>query len=262
MSGDVLVEKTGGAAGAVLTLRINRPDKKNALTTAMYGALADGIEGAGADPDIRAVRVIGVPGAFSAGNDLADFLAFARDGALGDEVIRFLKAVAGCDLPLIAGVDGLAIGVGTTMLFHCDYVVASTRSRFQTPFTDLGLVPEAASSLLAPRLMGHQRAFRLLVLGEALTPEAARDVGLVTELVEVDAAGGDVVDARSLDIAEAIAAKPRGAVAAARSLLRSDREAILERIDAEADVFRDRLTSTEAQDAFAAFFDRAKARAQ
>ena len=139
-------------ADSVLTLRLNRPDKKNALSRAMYAALADALEGAGTNDAVKAVLIAGQPGAFSAGNDLADFLAVASGGEVPHEIARFLNAIVDLSLPLVASVDGLAIGIGTTLLMHCDHVVASKESVFRTPFADLGLTPEAASAAcrLAP----------------------------------------------------------------------------------------------------------------
>ena len=162
----------------VETLRLNRPAKKNALTGEMYTALAEALERGNADPEVRVHLVCGVPGAFTSGNDIADFLAFAADGNMADApVVRFLRALAACETPIVAAVDGLAIGVGTTMLFHCDMVFASPRAFFKTPFIDLGLVPEAGASLLAPARMGHSRAFELLCLGESFDPVMAKAAG-------------------------------------------------------------------------------------
>jgi len=238
--------------GGVLTLRFDRPQKKNALTSAMYARLADLLGAPG--PDIRAVAFLGAPGVFTAGNDIADFVAASGGaGGLDTSVLRFLKALAACDLPLVAGVDGPAIGVGTTMLFHCDHVLASPRALFRTPFVDLGLVPEAASSLLAPLLMGHARAFSLLVMGEPLDAEGARSAGLVNRVVPEEA-----LEAETLAAAKAIAAKPREAIRLARRLLLGDRAAVLARIDEEAALFAERLSSPEAQAAFAAFMGKGR----
>jgi enoyl-CoA hydratase/carnithine racemase len=242
---------TAETRGAVRVLRMNRPDKKNALTAAMYGALAAGINGATADAACRAVLILGVPGAFCAGNDLSDFLAAAMGGRQTSEVFDFLTALAAAPKPLVAGVDGTAVGVGVTMLFHCDQVVASDRSVFRTPFTDLGLVPEAASSLIAPRYMGSQRAFALLALGEAFDADAARSAGFVGRVVKPDD-----LEASALAVATAIAAKPAGALAEARRLLRGDPADILARMKLEGEIFRDRLKSEEARKAFEAFFAR------
>src|SRR3954453_22415752 len=169
--------------GPIRTVRMNRPDKKNALTASMYAAMADALESANSHRDIRCVVIAGLPGAFSAGNDLAEFSQAATSGeGLGSPVIRFLHALARSERPLVAAVQGLAVGVGTTMLLHCDHVVAATDARFSTPFVNLGLVPEAASSLLAPRLMGQRRAFELLVIGKPLSGEEAKACGLINQV--------------------------------------------------------------------------------
>lgn len=241
--------------GAVQILRIDRPEKKNALDAAMYEALADALEAANGDETIAATLVLGAPGAFSAGNDIGDFRRMAEEErGLGAGLLRFLRALVLSDRALVAGVDGLAIGIGTTMLLHCDHVVAGETAIFRTPFVDLGLVPEAASSLLAPRLMGHARAFSLLVLGEAMGAEAARNAGLVNRVVAPDA-----VEAEARAVARALAAKPREAMLAARRLLKGDPAEILARIEAEATLFAERIASQEAREAFAAFLNRGKA---
>lgn len=239
-------------AAGIRTVRMNRPDKKNALTGAMYAAMADAIEGAGASPAIRCVLIAGVPGAFSAGNDLQDFMQAASGGeGLGHSVIRFLHALARAERPLVAAVQGVAVGIGTTLLLHCDHVVAGTDARFSTPFVNLGLVPEAGSSLLAPRLMGQRRAFALLVMGRPLDAAAARECGLVNTVVEPDE-----VDAEALKAAQAIAALPPEAVAISRRLIRAAPDETAARIDEESALFRERLSSPEARAAFAAFFSR------
>jgi enoyl-CoA hydratase/carnithine racemase len=239
-------------AGPVRTVRMNRPDKKNALTAAMYEAMATALENASSHPDIRCVLIAGGPGAFSAGNDLAEFAQAATSGeGLGSSVIRFLHALARSERPLVAAVQGIAVGVGTTMLLHCDHVVAGTDARFSTPFVGLGLVPEAASSLLAPRLMGHRRAFELLVMGRPLDAVAAQACGLINVIVPP----GDV-DAEAMKAAHHIATLPAGAVAASCRLLRGSPDETIARIDEEVRLFKERLQSTEAQKAFDAFFDR------
>ena len=158
--------------GLVRTVRMNRPEKKNALTMAMYDAMAGGIESAAQNPALRCLLIAGAPTAFCAGNDIGDFLNMAiGSGALGAPILRFLYALARCEKPLVAAVQGNAVGVGTTMLMHCDHVVAADNARFATPFVGLGLVPEAGSSLIAPRLMGLPRAFSLLVMGRPLAAD-------------------------------------------------------------------------------------------
>jgi len=235
-------------SNGVQTLRFNRAEKKNAITSEMYHVLADNLRAGEMDDDVQVHLLAGSPGAFTAGNDIVDFLGFAEQGALGDNVIRFLKALATLTKPMVAAVDGLAIGVGTTMLMHCDLVYATARSVFRTPFLDLGLVPEAASSLLAPRLLGMPRAFELLCLGAAFDAEQAHTAGLVNAVVPEDE-----VELQARAAAETLAAKPQDALNAARRLLRGDPTEIVARIDEEADLFRERLQSDEARTAFQAF---------
>jgi len=239
---------------AVRVVRMNRADKKNALTGDMYAAMADALAGANKSAAIRCVLIAGAPGAFCAGNDLQDFLRAAEDEeGLSEPILRFLYALAGLRKPLVAAVQGPAIGIGTTMLLHCDYVVAAGDARFATPFVNLGLVPEAASSLLAPRLMGQRHAFALLVMGEPLDAPAAQAGGLVNRIV----AAADV-DAEAMKAAQKIASLPPEAVAATRLLMRGAPDEIMVRIDEEADYFKVRLQSEEAQAAFRAFFERKK----
>ena len=238
--------------GPVRTVRMNRPDKKNALTSAMYAALAGAIETADASVKVRCILIQGVPGAFSAGNDLQEFMHVATSGeGLDPSAVRFLHALARSQRPLVAAVQGVAVGVGTTMLLHCDYVVAGTDARFSTPFVGLGLVPEAASSLLAPRLMGQRRAFSLLVMGQPLDAVAARDCGLVNRVV-----APAEVDAEAMQAARQIAALPAEAVAAARRLMRGAPDEVVARIDEEVALFKERLGSAEARAAFDAFLSR------
>ncbi|WP_208979167.1 crotonase/enoyl-CoA hydratase family protein [Stappia stellulata] len=237
----------------VETLRLNRPAKKNALTGEMYTALAEALEQGNSDPEVRVHLICGVPGAFTSGNDIADFLAFAGDGNMADApVVRFLRALAACDTPIVAAVDGLAIGVGTTMLFHCDMVFASPRALFKTPFIDLGLVPEAGASLLAPARMGHARAFELLCLGESFDPVMAKTAGFVNHI-----APEEDLEARALACARTIAAKPAEAMRMSRSLLIGDRAVLRERMEEEIRLFAECLRSDTARSAFAAFLDKA-----
>ena len=239
-------------SGPVRTVRMNRPDKKNALTATMYEAMATALEDANGHTHIRCVVIAGGPGAFSAGNDLAEFSQAAASGkGLAPSATRFLYALAQSERPLVAAVQGLAVGVGTTMLLHCDHVVAGDDARFSTPFVALGLVPEAASSLLAPRLMGHRRAFELLVMGRTLDAVAAQACGLVNASVPP----GDV-DAEAMKAADHIAALPAEAVAASRRLMRGSPDEAIARIDEEVRLFKERLQSAEAQAAFGAFLNR------
>jgi enoyl-CoA hydratase/carnithine racemase len=236
---------------AVRTIRMNRPEKKNALTFAMYEAMSDAIEEANRRPDVHCLIIAGHASGFCSGNDLGDFMKMTESGAMGAPIIRFLHALARCEKPLVAAVAGPAAGVGTTMLMHCDYVIASDDARFMTPFVALGLVPEAASSLIAPRLMGHARAFSLLVMGEPLSAEEARMAGLINKVTTSDA-----LDAQALASAQKIAALPLDGVLKTRQLMRGPSEEIIARIDREADLFKQRLKSPEAKAAFAAFLNR------
>ncbi len=234
--------------GAVQTLRFARPEKKNAITREMYDTLAGALIAGDHDDDVRVHLFAGSSGAFTAGNDIRDFMTFTEEGELGEGVVRFLKALATVTKPMIAAVDGLAIGVGTTMLMHCDLVYASPRSVFRTPFLDLGLVPEAASSLLAPRLLGMPRAFELLCLGATFDAEQASMAGLVNAVVPEDE-----VENQAAGAAAELAGKPADALLAARRLIRGDPTELVARIDEEADLFRERLASDEARNAFTRF---------
>ena len=238
--------------GPVRTVRMNRPEKKNALTLPMYDAMAAAIAEAGQNTALRCLLIAGTPAGFCAGNDIGDFLKMAVEGgALGQPILRFLYALARCEKPLVAAVQGNAVGVGTTMLLHCDHVVAGTDARFVTPFVGLGLVPEAASSLIAPRLMGRARAFSLLVMGRPLSAEQARDAGLINTVVPPDA-----VEAEAMKAATEIAALPPQGVLASRRLMRGEPDEVVARIDEEAELFKTRLTSAEARAAFEAFMMR------
>ncbi|HEY0270862.1 MAG TPA: enoyl-CoA hydratase-related protein [Sphingomonas sp.] len=231
----------------VMELRLDRPDKKNALTAAMYRALSAGLAEAAADPAITAVLITAEGGAFSAGNDIKDFLAPGGAAAALD----FIRALAGFGKPIVAAVQGVAVGVGTTMLLHCDLVYAAPDARFLVPFVGLGLVPEAASSLLLPARIGQAKASAMLLLGEPLEAEAAERAGLVTAIVPAEALR-DHARAR----AAALTRVPPSALAATRALIRGDRAAIKARIDAEAALFETLIQSAEAREAFTAFLEK------
>jgi len=250
VSDHILVERKG----AVQIIRMNRPDKKNAITRAMYGAMAGALRDGDADAAIRCHVFLGVPGAFSAGNDLADFLAIATGGAGGSEVWDFLIALARAEKPVVSGVDGIAVGIGTTLNLHCDLTFATPRTVFRTPFVDLGLVPEAGSSLIAPALLGRQQAFALLGLGEGFSADRAKAAGLIYDVVAEEELEGAVLAA-----AEGIAAKPPQALKIARDLILGPRDALVARIEAEGRHFQERLTSDEARAALMAFMSRKKA---
>lgn len=237
--------------GPVRTIRMNRPEKKNALTLAMYDAMTAAIEDAGTTDSVHCLLIAGAPDVFCAGNDLNDFVTMARTGSLGAPIVRFVHALARCQKPMVAAVSGAAVGVGTTMLLHCDQVIAGDNAVLLTPFVSLGLLPEAGSSLLAPRLMGHARAFSLLVMGKSLTAAQAKDAGIVNAVVPA----ADL-DAQALAAAREIAALPPESVMAARRLMRGSVEEIVARIDEEVEAFKARLASPEAQKALAAFLTR------
>ncbi|MGQ0673727.1 MAG: crotonase/enoyl-CoA hydratase family protein [Hyphomicrobium sp.] len=241
-------------AGGVHTLRLARPAKKNALTERMYTSLADALAGGDRDDAIGVHLILGAPGVFTAGNDLGDFLATASGtGSMGADVLRFIRSLPLVAKPLVAAVDGPAIGVGTTLLFHCDLVYASPAATFATPFVDLALVPEAASSLLMPARLGYARAFEMLALGRTFTTEAMQQAGLVNAVLP----SADLEPAARA-AADALARKPREALLATRRLMRGDPAPVLARIDEEAEAFRRRLASPEARRAFEAFFTRSK----
>ena len=233
----------------VLHLALDRPEKKNALTRAMYATLADALEAAAADDQVRAVVLSGRGGVFTGGNDLGDFMMDPPTGP-DSPVFRFLRNAVGFPKPLIAAVEGPAIGIGTTILLHCDLAYASPDAHFKMPFVDLGLVPEAASSLLLPRIVGPARAAELLLLGESFSAETAREIGLVNAVVE-DPTG------HALDRAAALAAKPPEAVRQSKALMRRETaDAVGETMAHEGALFVERLGSPEAQEAFTAFFEK------
>lgn len=240
-------------ADGVLHLVMDRPEKKNALTDAMYGALVDGLERADADAAVGAVLIGGAGAVFTAGNDLSDFAAVAT-GAMRQEdrqVGRFLDRLARLEAPLVAAVPGLAVGVGTTMLLHCDLVYLAEEAVLSTPFVDLALVPEAGSSLLLPRRIGHARAFAMLGLGERMTAREALAAGLANRVL----AAGEL-EAAAMAAARALAGKPRRALRETKRLMRLDGDSLHARMTAENLVFAEQLRSPEARAAFAAFATR------
>ena len=248
---NVITNITTERRGAVQVLRLLRPEKKNALTAEMYRLLTEGLRAAGAEPAVRAVLLIGAPGVFTAGNDLADFLQHPPEGA-ESPVFLFLQELVGFAKPLIAAVEGPAVGIGTTLLLHCDLVVAAEGTRFQLPFVKLGLVPEAASSLLLPQLAGLQRASEWLLLGEPFTADEAKAAGLVNRVVPAAE-----LEATALALAAAVAALPPEAVRLSKELLRApQREATRATIAREGMLFAERLASDEAQAAFTSFLAR------
>jgi enoyl-CoA hydratase/carnithine racemase len=247
MSEHIEVERHGGR----LKIRMNRPERRNAITVAMYAALADALESAADDDSIRLITIEGAGEDFTAGNDLADFLAeMPPPGTTDIPVWRLLRALAKNQVPILAAVHGNAVGIGTTMLFHCDLVIAEEGSRFVMPFVDLGLVPEAASSLILPRLAGRRRAARYLLLGESFGAEEAMAFGLVSHVV----AKGEL-DSAVVSTAAALLAKPAAALRLTQRLLRrGNTEEIRERMALENSHFAERLTSDEVRQAITGFF--------
>ena len=241
----------------VATIEIARPEKKNALTVAMYQAMSDALAAAQADPAVRAVLITGQPGIFTSGNDIEDFMSRPPGGgsdSAESPVFRFMRALLECDKPVVAAVTGAAIGIGTTMLLHCDFVYVSDEARLAMPFVSLGLVPEFASSLLVPQLMGQARAAEKLLLGDPFTPEQAVEFGLANAVLPA----GEVVN-HARRVAERFNGLPPGAVREAKALLRRpQREAILQTIRSEGELFAARLRSPEAMEAFQAFFQKRK----
>ncbi|NRA42009.1 MAG: enoyl-CoA hydratase [Pseudomonadales bacterium] len=237
---------------SILTITMSRADKKNALTAQMYQDIANAIIAANHNPTIKSIIISGSEGVFSAGNDLADFLAnpnMDKDSS----VYQFLTALIDCQLPLIAAVEGIAVGVGATMLLHCDRVIASEGAVFAMPFANLGLVPEAAASLLLPRLVGYQKAAEWLLTGDQFSAANARSAGFITEVVENDSA---------LSCANAFAAKlaskPRSSLIATKALLRRDEESLRTRLDAELTEFIKGLNGDAAKEAMTAFLEKRK----
>ena len=239
------------AANGIQRIEIRRAAKRNALTNEMYTALERAFEQARADGAVRVVLVLGAPGVFTAGNDIADFLANPPLDA-DAPVLRWLRSLAQCEKPVVAGVAGMAVGVGTTMLLHCDYVVASQDAQFHLPFVNLGLCPEAASSLLLPLAIGHKRASEMLLFGERVPAASALDWGLVNAVVPND---------RLVEVAEklaaVLAAKPPGALVATKKLLRRTlAPAIAETLAVESRQFGELLGSPAAKECFTAFIEK------
>ena len=238
--------------GAVLCVTFDRPDKKNALIGAMYLAATEALREAGRDRSIGAILFAGSGGMFTAGNDIGDFLE--ASGEPGEfPAFTFIKTLASCETPLVAAIEGLAIGIGATMMLHCDLVYAAPGTIFRLPFVDLGLVPEAASSLLLPRRIGMAKAAEYLLLGEAFDAEEALRIGLVNAIVPARELRGFAIER-----AGRLAAKPRAAIAATRRLMRGDGEDIQSRIEEEARLFAIAMRSDEARAVFAAFMGKAR----
>ena len=237
----------------VATIEIARPEKKNAITQAMYRAMAEAVDAAVADPAVRAVLLTGQPGIFTSGNDIEDFMQ-RPPGDAESPAFGFMRALIGCDKPVVAAVTGAAIGIGTTMLLHCDFVYVSDEARLAMPFVSLGLVPEFGSSLIVPQLMGNVQAADKLLLGDPFTASEAVEAGIASAVLPAP----EVVN-HARRVAERFNALPPGAVRETKRLMRRARNtAVLETIGVEGGVFAKRLQSPEAKEAFSAFFQKRK----
>jgi enoyl-CoA hydratase/carnithine racemase len=237
----------------VLTIEIARPEKKNALTQAMYTAMAEALEAANTDAGVRAVLITGQPGIFTSGNDIDDFMQRPPQGE-DTPVARFMRALLDCDQPVVAAVTGAAVGIGTTLLLHCDLVYVSDEARLAMPFVSLGLVPEYASSLVLPALIGHVQAAEKLMLGEPFSGSDAVDCGIANAVLPA----AEVVN-HARRMAERFNALAPGAVADTKRLMRAPQRArIREVMAAEGVLFGQRLRSPEAMEAFQAFFQKRK----
>ena len=240
-------------ADGILSLTMARPDKKNALTNAMYGALADAIEGAETDPAVRVVLIRGEGDMFTAGNDVGEFAAIATGNVQGERhVSRFLQALARSSRPLVAAVQGRAVGIGTTMLLHCDLVVLADNALLSTPFVNLALIPEAASSLLMPLRIGYARAYEMFALGEPVDAMTALSLGLANAVLPVSD-----LRARARAAAETLTTRPAGSLLQTKTLMR-EFEKIAAQVERENGIFAERLVSAEAREAFTAFAERRK----
>lgn len=238
-------------SNGVLSIAFNREEKKNAITAAMYQQLADALKDAETDSAVRAILFSGKPQAFSAGNDLEDFLKNPPNNK-DAPVFQFLWQISHAGKPIVAAVSGVAVGIGTTMLLHCDLVYAADNAKFSLPFTQLGLCPEAASSLLLPHLVGYQRAAEKLLLGEAFDAAEARDMGIVNRVLTVE----ELLPFAHKQAAK-LAALPASSIRVTKQLMKKNRVAATEtQMTAEIDYFAKMLTAPEAKEAFTAFFEK------
>ncbi len=242
-----------GFSDGIVSIEIARPEKKNALTAAMYTSLAEALVAAQADARVCAILLFGQPSIFTAGNDLEDFMQRPPEGPEAP-VFKFMQALLGCELPVVAAVTGAAIGIGTTLLLHCDLVYLSEDARLQMPFVNLGLVPEFGSSVILPQLLGRAKANEKLLLGDPITPAEALAAGLANAVLPT----AEVVP-HARKVAARFAALPQGAVRQSKKLLRAPTaEAVAKTIERERIEFQECLQSAEAKEAFAAFFERRK----
>lgn len=246
--GHVQVEVKAG----VLRITINRPEKKNALTSAMYTGLADAVEQGEANAGVRVILLHGNGDSFTAGNDLEDFMANPWKGQAVPPALRFIAAVAGAKKPIVAAIHGATVGIGVTILLHCDLVYAADNAKLVTPFVNLGIVPEAGSTVLLPAMIGHQRSAELLMLGAPVSAQRAYELGIVNAVVPLDA-----LLPTALEAAGKLADKPIAALLATKTLLRMAGKTELDRaIREEVETIGERLDSPETQEALAAFLEK------
>ncbi len=237
----------------VLEIRLNRPEKKNALNPEMYAAVADALRSADEDPAVRVAWITGSGDSFSSGNDVSSFVDGSRRPGEHPPAHDFLIALATMATPLVAAVNGMAVGVGATMLLHCDMVHASGSATFRFPFVDLGVFPEAASTVILPRIAGHQRAMEMFLLGERFDAETAREAGMVNRIFEDSA-----LEEESLAVARRLAAKPASALRETKARVRAAGPDLAAIINEELAAFGDMVRSPEAQEAFNAFLEKRK----
>jgi len=252
MAGHIIVSDEG----ATRTVVMRRPEKKNALTPEMFIAMSDAINSAQANPDIRCLILTGRSGVFTAGDDVGEFIKEAdlkREEAKPRSSLAFVRALITNKKPIIAAVDGVAVGMGVTMVLHCDYVIASTTASFMSPFIQYGLVPEGASSRLLPHMAGHQQAFSLLVMGRQMSAEQAREAGFVNAVVQP---GHAIIEAQKA--AREISELPAEAVAISRELLKLPTEDLLRRLDDEEHLFQERIHAPSVVAAVKRFMQRKK----
>jgi enoyl-CoA hydratase/carnithine racemase len=247
MTEHIKTERKGG----VLTLTFARPDKKNAITNAMYGMLADAIIAAESDKDVRVIVLRGEGDMFTAGNDVAEFAMMATGTFKGERhVSRFLDAITRSTLPLVAAVQGRAVGIGTTMLLHCDFVALAEDAQLSTPFVSLALVPEAASTMLMPLRVGYARAYEMFALGEIMDAKTALQLGVANRVVPLTG-----LHEEAAGVAARLAKMPAGSLSATKRLMRNA-EVLAAQIGAESRCFAERLQTAEAREAFTAFAEK------
>jgi len=247
MTEHIKIERKDG----ILTLTFARPDKKNALTNAMYGVLADWLVAAETDSAARVIVMRGEGDMFTSGNDVGEFAAIAAGAVRGERhVSRFVGALAQSTRPLVAAVQGRAVGIGTTMLLHCDFVVLAENAQLSTPFVNLALVPEAASTLLMPMRVGYARAYEMFALGESMDAATALNLGIANRVVPLDRLHADTAG-----VAARLAKLPAGSLAATKRLMRNA-ALLTAQIGAESESFAERLKTAEAREAFTAFAER------